>query len=653
VRQKRQNTPHLGVARGCVGVAVGLLLVILGTHRIAEAQATYRYRRTISAEPGWVRLTIPNEVLQECRQDLGDLRIFSGTSEVPYAQERAIEPAAETLKFSNVESLLGQETTGLLDRGEHPAACDSLDLLLAGEAAFLKPVVLESSQDGVVFRRIAQGSVFRTASASQLTIGFAPNDRRFLRLRLDDHSSAPVQPVSATVHLARSDVPLHSYPVVPKPLTASGAGIDVYSLELPSANLDLVSIGIATDEKAFARNVWVYELLLFRGELSRRLISEGTVTRAPTANPVPLPVNSTVGRRLEVEIERLGTTLPVRHFELWVRPRVLVFYAPAGALELAYGSSTAKPPGYDLARAFSTGQPTAWGVATLGASASLQPSTESTTIPRRGGLLDLTGWERRQALILPPEGSLAYLELSGAITRHLASVRIVDETGAQVPYIVESDLRHTDVPLKHRTTLHGSQANVRITGFDPEAGIDAIGLVASAPEYFERSIEVTEGDPEARAGRDRRLLGRAIWKRTPEAREPEFWIPIEAPRTNQLDLEIENGDDAPIVLAKVAARSVAKRIDFEFSPKENLTLYWRNPGASAPRYDLTLIAHRVVSSPAVAASLGRLEVIYPAPAPLPKWFWTAVVVAGLVVALVLVRVILAPAKSSTSAKESP
>jgi hypothetical protein len=621
-------------------VLLCFVLTLLAACRIAQAE-TFRYHRVLKSDAGWVRLTLPNDVLQACRQDLGDLRVYAGDTEVPYAAQESLLPAARVLEFRNVESRPGQETTASLDRGEHPPAIDALELSLSAGAPFLKPIVVESSTDGLTFNGVAQGSIFRTAATRNLVIGFAANDRRYLRIRLDDRLSAPVQPVSAAIHLATIETPLQSYRLVPSPTAGSDTSSDTYAVELPAANLDVVSLGVDTTEKTFSRNVRVYELLLFRDEVSRRLVTEGPLSRSPTGNtPVTLQVNSRVGRRLELEVERLARTLPVEQFVVWVRPRVLVFDAPAGPLELAYGSSTVASARYDVARALSAGPPTTWGVATLDRPVREQPGTDTKGPPRRGQRLDLKAWERRQPVILPNQGSLGFLDLSEAVTHHLSSVRIVDQTGVQVPYVLEAEVRHTSFSLAHRVATEGSHTRLTITGLDPESWIEGVGLVARAPEYFERSVDITEIDPDTQGRHAKRTLGRANWKRAPGEPPAEQWISIERPHATEIELDIDNGDDAPISIAEVFGRLAVRRIDFEFSPTEHLSLYWRNPQASPPRYDLTMIADRLFSSPAQRVRLGTLEQTRPASPTIPKWFWAATIAAGLIVALVLARALL-------------
>jgi hypothetical protein len=576
------------------------------------------------------------------------MRILAEASEVPFALEETLTPTANVLEFTDVESQPGRDTVAQLDRGQHPAACDSLQLLIADGAPFLKPVVLESSDDGVAYRQIAKGSIFRTEGAQNLAIGFAPSDRRYLRLRLDDRFGPPIRPVSAKAHPVQDRVPLERYPIAAEQTTDTAVEFDTYTVALPAANLMVASLDVETDEKAFARNVRIQELVFFRGELSRRLVSDGQWTRSPSGDQVTgIKINATVGRRLEVDVEHLTNRLGIKQFAAWVRPRVMLFNAPANAhLRLAYGSSVAPAPHYDVGTALSTGMPEKTGTASLGATVNDASVPSVTAAPRRGQHIDVRDWQRRQPLLLPTQGTLAYLDLSGAVLRHLPSLRIVNAANAQVPYVVEADTRRTPVTLPYRVTEESGHTKLQITDLDPEARLSSLAITATEPAYFERPLKVTEANPNGRPNAERHYLGSAVWKRSPGDPATAFEFTIEAPYTKELEIDIDNGDDAPLTITGIAAQSPVRRLDFEFSPGEQLTAYWQNPGASSPRYDLSMIAGQILSSPAWPAQLGALEKTHEESAPTPKWFWWAVVTAGLIVAAALARVVMGPTSNT-------
>jgi hypothetical protein len=397
--------------------------------------------------------------------------------------------------------------------------------------------------------------------------------------------------------------------------------------------------------------VRIQELVLFRGELSRRLISDGQWTRSPTGDEVTsVKVNATVNRQLEIEVGHLTNRLAVKRFVAWVRPRVAVFNAPPGVhLRLAYGSDAATKPRYDIAAALNAGLPTTWGKASLGATSDSGTTAGTTAAPRRGQQIEVSAWQQRQPVVLPAQGTLAYIDVAGAVLRHLASLRIVNSRHAQVPYVLETDSRHSSVTLQYRTAQKAGHTKLQILGIAAESQVESIGITATEPAYFERSVEVTEAVAGARRGATRRTLGRIVWKRAQGEPVAQFWIPIEPPLTTELEVDIDNGDDAPLTITTVCAQMPVRRIDFEYSPGENLAVYWGNPNASPPRYDLSMIAGQILSSQALPATLGTLERTHEEASKTPKWFWWAAVVAGLIVAAVLARAVMGSPSSDQRA----
>jgi hypothetical protein len=88
------------------------------------------------------------------------------------------------------------------------------------------------------------------------------------------------------------------------------------------------------------------------------------------------------------------------------------------------------------------------------------------------------------------------------------------------------------------------------------------------------------------------------------------------------------------------------RIDFVFDAGDKLALLRGNGAASAPRYDLARLEAKVLASPAQPAEVGpAIDLAPKEPAGTPRWFWAAVIAAGLLVALVLSRTLRAPERA--------
>ena len=73
--------------------------------------------------------------------------------------------------------------------------------------------------------------------------------------------------------------------------------------------------------------------------------------------------------------------------------------------------------------------------------------------------------------------------------------------------------------------------------------------------------------------------------------------------SDTLILETENGDNPPVELEKFTAFYPATRILFKAKADDELFLYYGNPRASSPRYDLSLVANQLLAADKKTASL--------------------------------------------------
>ena len=126
------------------------------------------------------------------------------------------------------------------------------------------------------------------------------------------------------------------------------------------------------------------------------------------------------------------------------------------------------------------------------------------------------------------------------------------------------------------------------------------------------------------------MLGTARLVRVAGAPREPLRVAIAQPGESQIVVRIADGDNAPLTVAGVRAHVTRRRIDFVFAPGDRLTLVTDNPQAGSPRYDLALVAEKVLSSPAEAASLGEMTRAAEGGKKTPAWFWLFVLAAALV-----------------------
>jgi hypothetical protein len=98
------------------------------------------------------------------------------------------------------------------------------------------------------------------------------------------------------------------------------------------------------------------------------------------------------------------------------------------------------------------------------------------------------------------------------------------------------------------------------------------------------------------------------WKQTPDQKNQKFSLDIDdRPETASLLLKTENGDNPPIELENFQVWYPVTRLLFVAKPGDVLYLYYGNPTASPPQYDLSLVAKELAAANKGLASYGAEE----------------------------------------------
>ena len=617
-----------------IGLPSLLLLPVLLAG--ADAAVSFRYTSPIQAPQGWVVIELPDEVLDACRPGLPDLRVIDAHgAEVPFAVDPPSIELPRRLPARDLESVAGSHTFALFDRGADPGWADRMELEIAG-ASFLKPVTVEASDDRSTWAQIARGSVFRTGAVSSLSVHFAPNDRRWWRVKLDDRNSSAVRFEAVNVREPSRRQASRELALELRKDPGEGLEATTWIATLPAANLAADAVRLEAEDAAYHRRVRVYERVLMRDEVDRVLIGEGSILRSRQVED-SIRIRPPSSRVLEIEVERAaGAELQVKGAKVVLEPRRLVFHAGADATpHLAYGSPAAERPGYDLDSALRHGLPGEPQRGTVGPRTDTGASPAALEQPVRGGTVAASTWERRQEINLPTAGTVAWLDLD-LPSHELPSVRIVDADGRQVPYIVESMPRARSRTVGFKARQEGAQTIVSVGSIRALPPVSSVVLSASSPPYFQRSVSVIETIEDRRGPVQRRVLGSATWVKAPEEPFSPLTIPVEVPSTDAIEVVVDNADSAPLEVASFAVGWTVRRINFPYEAGEKLALLSGNPGAGSPRYDLVMVAGRLLSSPARPASLQPAAARAPA-AGVPKWFWGFVVAAAVLVVLALAR----------------
>ena len=485
--------------------------------------AALRWSRPIALDrEGWTRVVLPDDVLAACRAGLPDLRVKSDGADVAFVLEEALAGLPTEWPVRDVESVPGRETTAVVDRGPRPLPASEVTVEIDAPD-FLKPITLEASADARDWREIAHGSIFATsasrARARMTRVRFAPNDRRYFRLRLDDRNGPPIAPRAVLTGAASSDV--SAVRVLPLAVrrVASDAGETTYAIDLPSANLAVSFMALAPADPAFVRPATVFERVLFRDEITRRVVGGGTVSRGPAGESLAIALGELRGPSLEIRIsDGPSPPLALEKATVTIAPRSVLFYAPAGAhLTLDYGSSSLDAVRYDLAAALAHGRPSSVALAPLGDPLD-RGASSPVGLPPHGAVLAEAGWQTKATIDLPSGAGVTYLPLDGIDSWR--GLRVVDASSHEVPYVFEQTLHHARQTVSPTIARGAGKTLVTLSDLTAFRAIDGIELTATAPEYFRRSVSVVESVRDARGPVSERALGSAIWERRPGRARP-------------------------------------------------------------------------------------------------------------------------------------
>ena len=599
--------------------------------------------------PGPNRLDVDVALLAGSAPGFADVRLIDqGGRELGYLliEPRPAEPkwvAAALLDVKPTKTTSGFEA----DLG----SLRPVDRLHIGgvRAPYLKHATLEGSGDRTHWTLLADTTVFDLPDQRlrRPDIAFTPGEYRYLRVTWDDRTSARVSGV--TVAEAR----LHDAGAPPEPLRASmpfqklssEPSRSRYRVTLPGPDLPLDAIEVQVATGDVFRSASVTEPQLTNGAIVPAPLGSAHLRRAVrdgfAAAELTVPIHAPAGRELQVVIDDgANAPLPVSAIVARFEPQPwLYFESSDGApITVRYGDPRAKAPRYDLeaARPYVGRSAIALAHWTTTPAQIVAAKTTTVPLPPLGATVDPKSF--RYSRPLPPASGLVILPLDGDVlahTRDLADVRIIDRSSRQVPYIVE----RRDEPLKialavpKRTDEHGaSRYRVHLPYDTLPPGTRLV--VHTSARVFDRNIRLTREDA---------TLGQAEWKNV-DPDTPAAPLTFDAPLagTSNVDLVIEEGDNAPLPVASVELLLASYALRFEH-PGGALTLLYGSSTAESPRYDLALLAPRILTEPAKEIAIGKASRDGETEGSSEReYFWIAIAAAAIVLLGLLGR-LLAPA----------
>ena len=196
----------------------------------------------------------------------------------------------------------------------------------------------------------------------------------------------------------------------------------------------------------------------------------------------------------------------------------------------------------------------------------------------------------------------------------LGDLRLV-AAGKQIPFVLErtgftrslalevSRADDAKQPRLSRWTIRLPQARLPITKLSCE----------TKATLFQREARVFEEVADSRGERYPRALGNASWIRRPENKSGRFSMTLNTPpQTEMLFLQIDNGDNPALDLEKFQAFLPVTRLLFKSPPGEIVTLCYGNANATAPSYDLDLVAPQILVAAKSDAALADADPAGPA-----------------------------------------
>ncbi|MBL9168110.1 MAG: hypothetical protein JNN07_10250 [Verrucomicrobiales bacterium] len=628
----------------------GLLLTLVAPllAQSASYEAWANEQLVTVSTPGLTRVVLSPETFDSAAMDLSDLRLVDPHGkETPFVIERSMAPRKESQRIQDPATTQEGRVTRVTIPFRNAEQVHGLGLE-SPAPHFVKAVTVEAVDRGGITRTLLQREVIYRQNGTErlrLPLGKLGDTVQFLRISLDDSRTSPI-PVSGVVLFREENVPL-------APVVSTGRIVDRWEgasdtrlvVELAGAKLPLQGLRFEIEDPLFLRGVRLLAREWDGGELRDRILGSGSIHRLNLEGAGQVEsltvdmgiVASTPTREVILAFEN-GDSPPlnVRSVVVLSEPVQLAFLAPtAGDFRLLSGNAQARAPRYDVASLAAPLRTASASSVVPGrriARADYRRPTELVDIPFLGGTFDPAGWQFTRPVNIEA-GGVQRLELPLHALAHTRAdrgdIRLVSE-GRQVLYLQEQTgfyralkVSLNAVPSTKRPQLSRWQIHLE----QPRLPLKSV-RVEVANTLFDREIRLVQ---KGRQNRDAEWeeIGRAHWVRTPDRQGSWFEIPLNrVPDSNEIWLETDNGDNAPLEIRQATALVPHIQLLFQATEKGAVSLSYGNPDAQAPRYDLSLVAPRVLSAAKLEAKvLGADPITQLSSTPVPaSWFFYGILI---------------------------
>ncbi len=605
--------------RSTLGFFLGPLLLV----GPVEALTPNEWKQSQAIEvpaAGLIRLKLPPETIDAARPVLEDLRIIDNAgAEVPYLVDRPMPHVVSMVRPKELRTELEPRTTRII------LATGTNLLIKAVEfetpsAEFLKAVQVEGSQDGTKWNELTGSQpIFRmTGGASNLRVAFPEGAWNFLRLSINDSRTAAVPFTGVQLEVTEPNAPPDVFNVSIKSCDES-FGKTRLALDLGASKLNVAVLRIEAQDPLFTRAVTIAVPNLDNDTIREQTLSTGSIYRIELNGKVEsrleVPINAQIRSRQLIVLIDNGDSPPlaIKSIEGERRMPTLVFLArETSRYTLLSGNNQCAAPRYDLAgltEQLKTATAKELTPLSLVANGDYKAPDNLAAVPLQGAKINVTGWKFRRAIAVKQSGA-QQVELDPDVLAHAASdlrdLRVVTED-RQLPYLLERTSISRSIQLE--TKLVNDPEKPRVSRWSlklPQPGIPITRVTCTpASGLFERDMRLQEEVSTERGDTYPRELGRAKWQQLPNQPTKELSIRLDAtPESDTLFLETDNGDNPAINLQNFQAAYPVTRVIFRTGASNEPTwLYYGNPEADAPHYDVSLIADQLLRAERVTPML--------------------------------------------------
>ncbi|MEO6875650.1 MAG: hypothetical protein ABI222_12595 [Opitutaceae bacterium] len=604
---------------------LALFLALIGASSLGAAltPTEWSHRQLLHVtEPGLVRVELTPATFDSASPQQADLRVIDAHGlEIASLLGEAPLPGNLTAAPTSFEVKLVAGTTVItLATPDKTRPLESVSLSTP-HPYFLRAARVEVSNDGVKWTLLDEGlPLFRQWGAEKLDLPLTGHSAGFVRVVVTDGQAQAIPFTTGYLHYQSSS---------PSPLIPVGAqitrrdefaGETVLTLTLDGSHLPLAALEFETNEPLFMRRVAVTIREVRDGVSGERTEGSGTIYRvalngAPPRTQLTVPLSFLAAPREVLVHIYNGDSPPLALTGVKAQRRSVdleFVAATAGDYFLLTGNPQATAPQYDLA-GFSSQMREARATSVVPGDLEPMPNYQAREslpdVPLAGAPLDATEWTEHRAILMQRPG-VQELELDlEALARSrpdFGDLRIL-RAGNQIPYVLEQPALARSVALVPTATPDAKRPSVSVWQLHlPQAGAPIRRLVlTSSNPLFSREFRVYEKINPADGQSYENLLASGSWSRKPEpgTTDKRIFEMTGRPQTDILWIETDNGDNPAITLGTVQAVYPVVRLVYKVEETDGTALIYGRRSANPPRYDLSLVAGKLLTASRNVATL--------------------------------------------------